>query len=207
MGSRGRTPAETLNQIKFSLRRFFLKIVFLYLWSFRCPFLLVKRPGFGRFLQKNLIWLRSWEQKRVLLFTVPTLPSVPCSSFGNNDPSFKLSSSGKDDNRQIRVNGKKCKWRSSRFCGIIKSDVKWQNGLVYTRWRCHLYDDGVETALKIQNAGSTSSIFKNDLRIARNRKTCPKTFIQASGTINVVGKLYANIIRRMLLGHSHNSQN
>ena len=115
--------------------------------------------------------------------------SPPCSSksFGNNDQGFKLSWSGKDDNRQIRVNGKKCKWRSSRFCGIIKSDVKWQNGLVYTRWRCHLYDDGVETALKIQNAGSTSSIFKNDLRIARNRKTCPKTLIQASGTINVVG--------------------
>ena len=166
-GSRGGPPAE----IKFSLRRFFSQDCVLYLWSLSCHFLLVKRPGFGRFLQKNLIWLRSWEQKRVLLFTVPTLPPVPCSSFGNNDQGFKLSWSGKDDNRQIRVNGKKCKWRSSRFCGIIKSDVKWQNGLVYTRWRCHLYDDGVETALKIQNAGSTSFIFKNYLRITRNRKT------------------------------------
>ena len=133
--------------------------------------------------------------------------SPPCSLFFLWKQWSGFQTELKDDNRQIRVNGKKCKWRSSRFCGIIKSDVKWQNGLVYTRWRCHLYDDGVETALKIQNAGFTSSIFKDDLRIARNRKTCPKTFIQASGTINVVGKLYANIIRRMLLGHSHNSQN
>ena len=67
---RGRPTAE----IKFP--SFFSQDCVLYLWSLSCPFLLVKRPGFGRFLQKNLIWLRSWEQKRVLLFTVPTLPPV-----------------------------------------------------------------------------------------------------------------------------------